>query len=181
MCAKWIRQGASWRLVTSRTRADGLACWPVREGIGPHTAAQLQRDGDVCTLQPALGLGQLVIGDAPVRAVAQFGHTLTVDQNQLCHNKALPKGAPTGLACCPLTPAHRAWFGPSVVPRDRRSMPAASQSQTPPFEGNGSPSNFVRKRNEIGLRLHPGNAIGKHMGSTAAQNPLHRTALPRDL
>src|SRR3982751_4006357 len=64
-------QGALWRLATLRTRADGLACWLVCEGIGPHTAAQLQRDGDVRAVQPALGLGKLVIGDAPVRAVAQ--------------------------------------------------------------------------------------------------------------
>src|SRR3954464_7930822 len=76
-------QGASWRLAPERTRAYGLACRLVREGIGPHAAAQLQRDRDVCTVQPALGFGQLVIGEAPVRAVAQFGHTLPVDQNQL--------------------------------------------------------------------------------------------------
>src|SRR3954447_6173472 len=86
----------------------------MREGIGPHAAAQLQRDRDFRTVQPALSFGQLVKGDTPVRAVAQFGHTLTVDQNQLCHRKALPKGAPTGLVCCSLTPAHRVRFTPSM-------------------------------------------------------------------
>src|SRR3954447_3228745 len=53
-----------------------------------------------------------------MRAVAQFGHTLTVDQTQLCHGKALPKGAPTGPRCCSLTPAHRVQFKPSI-PRYR--------------------------------------------------------------
>src|SRR4051794_15516611 len=76
-------QGASWRLTPECTRAYGLACWLVREGVGPHAAAQLQSNRDFRAVQPALGLGQLVIGDPPVRAVAQFGNAFTVDQNQL--------------------------------------------------------------------------------------------------
>jgi hypothetical protein len=60
-----------------------LACLLVREGIWPNTAPRLQSDRDFCAVQPALGFWQLVICDAPVRAVTQFGNTFTIDKNQL--------------------------------------------------------------------------------------------------
>src|SRR5690349_22801902 len=62
-------QNASWRLAPRRTRAYGLACLLMREGIWPKTAARLQSDRDFCAFRPALGFWQLVIRDAPARTV----------------------------------------------------------------------------------------------------------------